>query len=370
MTEIISRTYDRAELAQILTDLEVYFAELHYIDRALRYLDEQEARWYHELAPGVESVNVELGTVAPFTRRLQVPGYYVQRLPWQDRRQDEVDNHLRALREQARTWAADNMAHLRARLEPYTFPSPAGYEHSLVAPVESVHDILRDRVSDDVGKLDHSIRNWEGEAADNFHTHFYQPFAETRNSQLHLLGMLAGALVTAKAIVESAQHSVMDVADKARQLLREQLEWRALRARIDAQESTRTALIVASAGAGLVGGLLAGGAGAAISMQAASGGLALAATAIPESWRLEHELRGHGAEGVLDALVEAIGILDKPVAGMDDELDEDVKKMLEWARGMRGRDSGVRGGLIPPRPELVHGVDWSDFHLPRLAEGW
>lgn len=202
----------------------------------------------------------------------------VPRFPWQETKEEEISRRLGEIAEEASTWAADSVAALTARVEPLTYPSPSMYEHSLIEALDGVHGQLEDEVSTDFGMLMASIAHWEGDAADNFMSYFYYPFEDTLTSHKSLIEGLAGGLVTAKAIVESTQHSLMNAVHYTWERLYRQLELRSLDT---VEDNTTTIVVVGTAVASLMAAVFTGGLWA-IGMAAVASGLSIAATEIPE----------------------------------------------------------------------------------------
>jgi hypothetical protein len=357
--------FERAEFSKKLSEVGGFLAELRYIDRALTYLGEQEAQWWEGL-PQVSSgdfiLDVELGETVPFTRRYRFP-HDVRLFPWQDpdSRRTEINNHLQELAEEARTWAGDNLESLARMVEPFTWPLASKYENLVIAPLGAAHVTLEDEVSNDFGKLRHSLGNWEGHAAESFATNFYHPFEDTLRSHKQLLAALAGGVVAAKAIAESTQHSLMNAVHYVQKALYEQLELRAQQAEQARQESRQNILIIAGGTATVFGGIT-GGSLWGIGIAAVEGGTAIASTAIPAA--TDFTLKGATAEALLDALTDAIGLIDVNDGQQHDQLKAEIDDAIDRVIDLRDRGDDDYGRLIPIRPNIVDGVDGNDFYLP------
>lgn len=356
--------YHRGELYRNLSDVRGYLAELRYIDRALDYLSQEEARWWQgwELLGGIAYVDVELGQTVPFTKMYRVPEKF-PRFFWQRSKATEINSHLEVIAEEATAWAATAIESITSWIEPFTAPLASTYEYRTIMPLETIHDMLEDKVSTDFGRLSHSLGNWEGEAADNFATYFYYPFEDTLRSQRQLIAALAGGMLTAKAIVESTQHSLMNVVHHLREELLEQLELRARHAERSRQESLRDALIIGGGTATILGAVASGGLWT-VAMGTVAGGTTIASTTIPDGASDPYQLRGGTAEELLDALSDAVNQI-----GLNDDhqhlqLADAVWDVLERVEHLRGGSDAGDGRLIPIRPDIVGGVDGDDFYLP------
>ncbi|WJK36287.1 hypothetical protein [Solwaraspora sp. WMMA2065] len=363
-----SITYDPQEFYRTLSEIQGYFAELRYIDTAMAFLEEEKASWWHQtpVGPGTHYIEVRFGPTFPFTKIYHVPADYV-RMPWHDSRKDEVEEHLRTLAREAATWAATEVDAITTRVKPYTWPAGAWYESQCIEPILSAHDALADEVSADFGKLSHSLGNWEGEAADNFATNFYNPFEHILRSQKQLLTALAAGVTAAKAIAESTQHSLMNVVHYTGEALREQLELAQSMAELARQESLRNILIIAGGAATVFGGIL-GGATATVgglwvaSSGVVAGGVSIAATTIPDGGWAALNLQGSTAADLLDSVSDAIGQIVENDSDQHAALQEVTQEALDRVDSLRIGDGD--GRLIPVEPNIVSGVDGNDFYLP------
>ncbi|MGH3681878.1 MAG: hypothetical protein ACRDT2_16715 [Natronosporangium sp.] len=357
-------TYDREAFYEALGQVRGLLAELRYIDRALAYLREQRITLGEEFWAGHVSFQIELGRTAPFTRWCSVPDPVPlpwEGLPWHtNAKETEVRAQLAELAGEAETWAAAEISSLTERIAPLTEPIADRYESRLIRPLETVHDTLSYEVSSDVGKLAHSLGGWEGAAADSFASHFYHPFGDILRRQRELLTALAAGLAAAKAIVESTQHSLMDVVHQVRDLLHAQLQQRAEDAG-PGREAARTAVII-SAGAGVLAAVASGGGLWTVGLTAFAGATSVAATGVPDEAATDHQLAGSTAEELLAALTNAVVLVDTNESDQHDELAEAIRAVLERVASLRGDGSDDR--LIPIRPDLVDGVDASNFYLP------
>jgi hypothetical protein len=215
------------------------------------------------------------------------------------------------------------------------------YDNLVIAPLQAAHIGLEDEVSEDFGKLDFSIRNWEGQAADAFFTNFYEPFEHTLRSQKQLVAALAGGVVAAKAIAESTQHSLMNAVYYVREMLYEQLELRAQQAEQARQESRQNILIIAGGTATVFAGIIGSGLWG-IGIAAVEGGTAIASTAIPSATGFT--LKGATAEGLLEALTDAIGLIDVNDGQQHDQLKLEIDEAVDRADDLRDRGDDDYGG--------------------------
>ncbi|ROO60276.1 hypothetical protein EDC02_2135 [Micromonospora sp. Llam0] len=363
-----SITFNPREFHRKLSEIQGYFAELYYIDTAMAFLEKEEASWWHQtpVGPGTHYIEARFGTTFPFTKIYHVPADYV-RLPWHESRKEEVEEHLQTLANDAETWAATEVNAITTRVKPYTWPVGAWYESQCIQPILSAHDMLTDEVSADFGKLSHSLGNWEGDAADNFATNFYNPFEHTLRSQKQLLTALAAGVTAAKAIAESTQHSLINVVHYTGEALREQLELAQSMAELARQESLRNILVIAGGAATVFGGILGGATATAGGLWVASsgvvaGGVSIAATTIPDGGWAALDLQGSTAADLLRSVSDAIGQIIENDSDQHAALRDVTQEALNRVDSLRSGDED--GRLIPVEPNILSGVDGTDFYLP------
>lgn len=357
-----SVTYEIGELYRILDELEGMFAELKYIDDALDYLSEKEAEWWQGhgiFDPSAIHVEREFGTTAPFTRGYRIPDKW---FVWQDSPTEAIDAHLAELSRKAQTTAADDIASIRERIKPFIVTMD-GYTENVIAPLENVHRMFTDELYDDFGKLQQTLGDWEGRAAESFADNFYNPFSGTLRSQMSILSALTGAATAAKAITEATQHSIMTVVCSIRDQAREQLQLRQHRADVANEESKRNALIIAGAGSTIVAAVITGGLWSA-ALGTVAGASSIASTAVPSDASKKYLLAGNSFEELRDALSDALRVIDDHDDRQHEELQDRVEDVLERVEDLRNGTIDEDGRLIPISPELVDGVDGSDFYLP------
>lgn len=360
-----SITYDRDEFYRELTEVQGYLAELRYIDTGMAYLEEEEARWWQGLdlvGPGSFYIEIDFGTTFPFKKKYRVPDDHIHFF-WEDSKKERFVDRLRALAEEANTWAADEIKAIIDRVRPFTWPTGLLYKNNCIDPVLAAHDTLDDEVSVDFGRLEHSLGSWEGDAADNFATNFYNPFEHTLRSQKQLLTALAGGITAAKAIAESTQHSLMNVVHFTREALREQLELCQARAELARQESIRNVSIIAGGAATVFGGFISGGGLWAIGAGVVAGGVSIASTAIPDGGWIALDLHGATAADLLSSMSDAIGLVVRNDSYQHEKLGEEIQMVLDRVDALRASDR-EDGRLIPVQPNIISGVDGTDFYLP------
>jgi hypothetical protein len=364
-----SQPYDRPLLYKNLSEVQGYLAELRYIDIAVAYMEEEQASWWRQvpLTDLSSDLEVEYGKTHPFKKFYQVPNEF--RFPWQDSRREQVQNQLEVIAEEASSWAATEVETIVGWIEPFTWPVGSLYESECIGPVVAAQRTLDLDVSTDFGKLDYSIRNWHGAAAENFVTNFYTPFGEDiLDSQQQLLLSLAGGIEVAKAIAESTQHSIMNVVHYTRAALLEQLQLAAAEAELARQESLRNTMIIGGAGATLLAGLIVPGGGLwGVSLATVAGGASIASTAIPDGAWVPLSLQGATAVDLAKAMSDAIVEIEKNDGKQHHELMLEVNDVLGRVEPRSlpptsGYTDDVR--LVPMQPAIVDGVDGSDFYLP------
>ncbi|MFY1699927.1 hypothetical protein [Solwaraspora sp. WMMA2101] len=359
-------TYDRRELYRKLSEIQGYLAELRYIDTALAYLEAEKSSWWHKtpVGPGVDYIDVEFGTTFPFRKVYTVPLDYL-RLPWQDdEKREEVQAHLRGLAAAANTWAATEVEAVTSRIQPYTWPVGSTYDSQCVQPVLDAHLTLNYEIGYDFGKLRHSLGNWRGEAADAFASEFYHPFEQTLRSQMQLLLALAGGIAAAKAIAESTQHSLMNVVHYTGEALRDQLRLCQSEAELARQEAIRNIAVIGGAAASVFGGFLAGGGLWAMTMPTVAAGVGVAATAIPDGGWAALDIHGSTALDLLTSMSDAVSLVIANDSDQHAVLSRDVEAALRRIDTLRSTSDGEYGRLIPAQPDVVGGVDSSNFRLP------
>jgi hypothetical protein len=356
--------YRRDAFYQMLSEVQGRFTELRYIDRAADYLEGEQAQWYHHQPVGSHVVmEIPFGQTAPFTRTYQIglptARWPWEELPWHSSREEEVNERLAELAEEAGTWAVDNIGALKTRIDQLTYPSPAIYEYNVIAPLEEANWVLDNLVRTDFDKLGYSIAHWDGTAAENYVTNFHNPFEDTRDSHSRLIGALAGGVVTAKAIVEATQHSLMNVVHHTSNLLYQQL---VLRSQDTVQDSTATALVL-GAGVASIAGAIANPGLWAVGWEAVAAGFSLASTRIPADAAISIDLFGRTAEQLLESLDTAIGTIEAGMVDQYDALADQLVNVQDHVELLRDHSDGEDGRLVPGRPILVDGVDSDTFLL-------
>lgn len=363
-----------------LAEVQGYFAELRYIDTAMAYLEGEQASWWQHLGAGLVQpktahLPVKFGRTFPFTKHYDVPeDWFV--LPFSDGKSDEVSDRLTDLSRQANTWATAEMDAVRQRVEPYTWPSGPTIDRDCVQPISDMVELLERRVSEDFGLLKHTIDSWRGDAADNFASNFYYPFEHTLRSQKQMLTALMGGIVSVKAIAESTQHSLMNVANAVKAALREQLQRAQATAEVERQESVMQAVIIAgglagilsggyaAAGAAAGGGAGAGGALWSAAYSSVAGATQIASAAIPSDAAKEYLMKGSTAEQLSTNLGDAIEVIKRRDSDLHYVLLETVDNALAQVKALRAGPTKADGQLIPRRPDIVDGVNADNFYLP------
>jgi hypothetical protein len=361
-----SQPYDRPKLYENLSEVQGYLAELRYIDIAMAYMEEEQASWWRQIpATDLSSdLDVEYGKTYPFKRFYQVPNDF--RFPWQDSRREQVQNQLEVIAEEASSWAATEVETIVGWIEPFTWPVGSLYESECIDPVMTAQGTLDYDVSADFGKLDYSIRNWHGKAAENFVTNFYTPFKDDiLDNHKQLLLSLAGGLEAAKAIAESTQHSIMNVVHYTHAALVEQLQLAAVNAELARQESLRNIMIIGSGAATAIAALVVPGGGLwAMTVEAVAGGASIASTAIPDGGSMSFSLRGATASDLAKAMSEAIVEIENHDGDQHEALMWEVHNVLDRIDPYYGGPNVADVRLVPMQPAIVDGVDGTDFYLP------
>jgi len=383
--------YDKYQLQVLLGEVQGYLAELRYIDTAMSYLEREAMSLTsikdHLLASLPERIHpfsVEFGKTYPFTKWYSagdwvdtplslIPNGAFPLSSVDDTKVDRIKARLAELSTEADEWAAAEIGAIKERIEPLTWPEGNLYLRECIAPLQDMQVMLEDRISHDFGRLHHTLSSWRGEAAENFDTTFYSRFEHTLRSQKQLLTALMGGVVAAKAIAESAQHSVMNVAHAAKLALLDQLRLAQATAELERQQSAQRAIIVAGGLATVFGGILAVGpalaAGSAAGLWGATfatvaGGAQLATLGIPSEGAEEYTVGGATAEALLGSLFSAIDQIFLNEVDQHDNLLRELNRVLERVEMLRNRDEGDDGRLIPARPSLVDGVDSETFYVP------
>lgn len=372
--------YDKYQLQVLLGEVQGYLAELRYIDTAMGYMAQEEASGGERVLKSlltqkdVHYIDVEFGRTFPFTKTYTVTrDWYDGPFGLDDTREDRIRARLAELATEADEWAGAEIETIKARIEPLTWPEGSLYLRECIVPLQDMQVMLEDRVSHDFGLLRHTISSWRGEAADNFDGLFYSRFEHTLRSQKQMLTALMGGIVAAKAIAESTQHSLMNVAHATKLALREQLQLAQATAALERQQSAVRALIIAGGLTTVFGGILAAvpavTAGSAAGLWSASltvvaGSAQLATLGIPEDGATEHTIEGGTAEALCNSLSDAIVKIMENEAWQHDRLLREVDAALGRVETLRAGDDGEDARLIPIRPDLVDGVDSESFYVP------
>jgi hypothetical protein len=356
--------YDGYALYDLLGEIQGLFAELRYIDTALDYLEGEEAGWLQEylggiVTPGTEYLEVEFGQTYPFTKRYTVPSDWYDS-PFgifDDTRSERIRGRLGELGDEAGEWAATQIEDVKQRIEPFTWPQGDLYESDCLAPVGEMHALLEDQVSEDFGLLQHTISDWKGNAADNFASYFYFPFEHTVRSQKQMLTALMGGIAAAKAIAESSQHSIMNVVNATKAVLRAQLELAQATAARERRQSQQRALILVGGTATVFVGIITAGAAAGsaaalwiASFEVIAGSTQLATLAIPDGGATEFNVQGSTAQGIRDSLMNALGQIKENDADEHEVLAGEIEAVLSRVDTLRGGPDGEDGRLVPISP--------------------
>lgn len=370
--------YDGYAFYDTLSEIQGYLAELRYIDTAMKYMADEEAGWAQEYLGGIvtptnEYIEVEYGRTFPFTKKYPVPNDWFDS-PFglfDDTKSERINNRLNELAGEADTWAATEIQNVKDRVEPFTWPQGSSYESNCIQPIGEAHELLEDEISNDFGRLEHTLSDWKGDAADNFASYFYYPFEHTRRSQKQMLTALMGGIASAKAIAESTQHSLMNVVFATKAALREQLERSQATAELERQKSLQTTLIIAGGAATVFAGIFTAGAAAgataglwAAAFTTVAGGAQLATVAIPSDGATEYSIEGGTAEALRDSLSDAITQIKTNDGDEHETLLTEVNNVLSRVETLRGGPDGDDGRLIPIQPDIVNGVDSDSFYLP------
>jgi hypothetical protein len=364
--------YHQEAFHQTLSEVQSRLAELRYIDRAIEYLEQQQAEveLEHRLSGNYFLMEVRLGETVPFTRTFSITTPYMT-LPWEyppwetveDVKMDRINQRLDELRGEAGTWAATNIETVRSRVEPITSPSTTRYDDEVLNPIYDARVQLQDEVSSDFGKLRATIGHWEGEAAESFQTNFYHPFEDTVLSHDRLFQALYDGVVVAREILGAAQHSLMSVVHYTSARLYRQLELRSLDS---SDDSPSTIPVIAATGFSLLSAVL-GRAGLWVAgSEAISGAIALG-TELVERGNSTVALLGTSADQILFSLDDALRAILSNMSEQYDDLAVNVDTVLNRVRDLRDASDGNDGRLIPIRPALVNGVNADTFYLPDVG---
>ncbi|HEY8471683.1 MAG TPA: hypothetical protein VIL37_03495 [Natronosporangium sp.] len=295
--------YDRQAFYQKLSDVERWLRELYCIDTSLEYLAEVSVPMpgfgnanLPAPEPDAALIEVSLGETEPFTRN-----FWILREPGSLTASGNVPavlSHLEWLAAGAEGWAFCNVEILRQRVAPVTDLVTDSLDGT-VTQLQRVHATLSQRIDDNLGNLGGSIDDWEGDAATNFRTYVYERFPDLLANQQTFVAALAGGLVGVKAIVESAQHSLMNAVHYTAERLRRQLTLRRLES---SDDGAGTAFTLLGAGAAVLGALLSGGSLWGVAMESVAAGLAIAATAAESNDGDVYALSGATAQGIFNEL--------------------------------------------------------------------
>jgi len=182
-----------------------------------------------------------------------------------------------------------------------------------------------------------------------------------------------GGIVAAKAIAESTQHSLMNVAHATKLALREQLQLAQAAATLERQQSAQDTLIIAGGLATVFGAVLSAvpavAAGSTSGLWSASlsvvaGGAQLATLGIPQEGAEPYTIEGGTAEALLASLSEAVDLIKNNDDDQHDKLLHEINAVMGRVEILRGGDDGEDARLIPIRPDLVDGVDSESFYVP------
>lgn len=369
-------TYDREALYEKLGEVQGYLAELRYIDNALRYIEEQDeamvtdslviasaANAGSDSGATIDMLDVEFGPTFPFTKR-----YYVVYNAFGSlfsSPTETIRERLEELNGEAAGWAANEVSAVASMMEPFTSVPVAMFDTYVIEPLTGVLHDLQDRVATDFGRLDYSMRDWKGDAAENFASHFYTPFGDTLPSQQRLVSSLIRGVVTTKLIIESTQRSLLSVVTEVREALLEQLELRQFHAQLVREETRRNAWIITSSGVAIVTGLFGSSLWAA-ALSTAGGAAGIASTTVPDGTHITFEMLGATAEELFTALFDGVRAIDDGYSYQQDELGKETRTALDRvAFLMAGPDRQEgEGRLVPNRPTILDGVDAETFYLP------
>lgn len=359
---MIIEGYSRSGFYDLLDEVRDLAAELRGIERGLEYMEEERARWWQHIPLGhpVETIRLEFGKTEPFTRTYQIPGEGLLSRIW-DPKEAELRENLEQINQEARTWAADEVAALTTKIQHLTHPTAAMYQQ-ILAPLEQVEWNLTHHVVDDYGKLEDSLSEWKGTAATNFRTDFYRPFGNVVGTQHALTVDLIKGVHVAKEIAAATQKSLMRVGYAVRGALVEQLQRCAVESGLERAESTRNALIIGGTLAGIFGSLFTGGI-AAGGVASVSGGLNLSTLLISDEDFINHEITGSTAEELTDRFASAVRAIDENGEFQHEGLANELRTLLGRVEELQETTPGQRGAMTPVRPDLVEGVDGETFHM-------
>jgi hypothetical protein len=354
--------YDRDGFYQKLSEVEGRLTELYYIDHATAYLEQVSIPGP---APGNVNVpepesnavliEVPFGQTVPFVRSYWIPKEPGS-MPW-DSGVDFVWARLDELADGANGWTFCNFQILRDRVERLTYVSADAFTDP-VHRLQAVHDTLSDDIHSNLGNLGHSIVDWEGDAATNFNQHVYAKFPDLVGNHETLVAALAAGIVTLRAIVESAQHSLMNAVHYTSDRLYQQLELRSL---ASSGDDAQTAIAVLGAAASVVAAVVSGSGIWGVGMEAVAAGTSIASTSIPDDLRITFELFGATAEAIFDRLDDATLRTVANAGELYGELNDEVRSVLGRIGRLRSADDGT---LVPVLPALVDGVTAETFRLP------
>jgi hypothetical protein len=338
---------DRFQLNRDLKDVGEYLAELRYIDLAEPYIVERNREIAASGVPiGHNYVQVQLGTQFPFTS---------QSILLPDTASTEIE--LRAfdtLAGQASQWAAGEMDFLVHLIRGIMHYPTEGYG-PMDGSLDGVRETLETEAQENFGYLGDEIADWEGTAASEFKSLFYNKYGDARDNQMYLVGALRGALEASRRIIEFSQQSVINGVTEAREALLDQLRLRA--AGDDISGSARVALMVLAGAATVLGAVVEAPLWAAATVASVEFGAGAAAEAIPTELAEDRDIKGASAEELHVSLLDAIRDVDAFLGRELDYLHDELRSLRGTVRSLHDEHL-----ILPKRPRLAEGVGGEEFY--------
>lgn len=352
-------TYTRSGYSTLLTEIQGRLAELHYIDAALDYFESfaSDVRRYESQQNAQDPFNiqgsptaltsVELGSTHPFDKTIEVrSGGANSSAP--DR--DEVEAHLGTLVGPADGFAAGVVDAVRSSVETLTEPLTAAFEVVSESLANDLQTPIATQVADDFGGIQQSLADWDGQAAENFATNFYNPFGDCVDNQAWLAGELAKVVAAGGAIINLGQNSLMNVAHATNEALDDQL---LKRQEENDSPSLKETLTLLSKAAGLLAIVTIAAPAAAATLAAVSTISSYAADAVPDDGSSEIlEIEGASAEELGEQLgSESTNVTTNTDSNWNSLTSDKIAELEGHVEGVLGQHL-----LFPRRPDLADGL--------------
>lgn len=341
--------YTEAGFDQACTHAGTLLGELKWVDDSLAYLNDpwvvSPVTMGEQISTGLTRLTAPLGHTHPF----QATGHSV--VPIYMKRQAGLV--LPTLEANARTWADGWVEAVRHSVR-HLKNSVSGSLSDLAWDItnNTLESLGTDIAEDDIGHLGETLGHWRGTAAGAFSREFYTPLGEANRQQQSHLYRLIATIAVQKAILDVAQHSMMNTALGIETLLDAQLRNRQASEMAETKQEIEIAAGVLSIIGDVAGATPAAGAGAAANVIATL--LGFAADALPSGDISTLSIAVVDASATAESWLRTMGdIVENNRSHQDDFAARDVADLASDLESAT---------LAPPAPALAGGVTPGTFH--------